>query len=145
MTPLFLDTAYVYALLNTRDEWHERAKNWQAFLAARRQTLITTEFILVEIGDGLANLRFRKQAILRLHSKPPRIKIPAHLPRQRLVLPEQPPRGQSTPKHPALRLVLYGFEPIRRARPRFERLLVRRVDSLPQRGTQLRRHVLHPH
>jgi|SRR6476646_5932650 predicted nucleic acid-binding protein len=63
MTPLFLDTAYVYALLNTRDEWHERAKNWQAFLAARRQTLITTEFILVEIGDGLANLRFRKQAI----------------------------------------------------------------------------------
>ena len=63
MTPLFLDTAYVYALLNTRDEWHERAKSWQSFLAPRRQPLITTEYVLVEMGDGLANLRFRKQAI----------------------------------------------------------------------------------
>ena len=45
------------------DEWHERAKSWQSFLAPRRQPLITTEYVLVEMGDGLANLRFRKQAI----------------------------------------------------------------------------------
>src|SRR2546423_12490041 len=63
MTPLFLDTAYVYALLNTRDEWHERAKSWQSFLASRRQRLVTTEYVLVEIGDGLAHLRFRSQAM----------------------------------------------------------------------------------
>jgi hypothetical protein len=59
---LFLDTAFVYALINTRDEWHGRAVQWQARLAAERRPLLTTEFVLMEIGDGLAALRFRVQA-----------------------------------------------------------------------------------
>jgi len=68
---LFLDTAFVYALLNTRDEWHGPAVRWQSRLSAESRPLLTTEFVLMEIGDGLAALRFRSvaaEAIRRLRS-----------------------------------------------------------------------------
>jgi len=58
----FLDTAYVYALVNTRDEWHDAAVMWQEKLEQDRRQIITTELILVEIADGLASIRFRDQA-----------------------------------------------------------------------------------
>ncbi|HLH26291.1 MAG TPA: PIN domain-containing protein [Chloroflexota bacterium] len=61
--PLFLDTAYVYASVNTRDQWRDAALRWEAYLAAERRRLVTTEFVLTEIADGLANLRFRTQAV----------------------------------------------------------------------------------
>ena len=59
---IFLDTAYVYALVNTRDEWHDAALMWQEKLEQDRRQIITTELILVEIADGLASIRFRDQA-----------------------------------------------------------------------------------
>lgn len=59
----FLDTAYVYALVNTRDQWHERAVRWEQRLAAERRPLVTTEFVLMEIGDGLAAVRFRTHGV----------------------------------------------------------------------------------
>ena len=59
---VFLDTAYVYALVNTRDAWHQTAVRWQQRLARDGTRLITTEFILIEIADGLANVRFRREA-----------------------------------------------------------------------------------
>jgi predicted nucleic acid-binding protein len=62
-SPIFLDTAYIYALVNTRDQWHQQAVQWQRKLASERRTLITTELILVEIADGLAAVRFRTQAM----------------------------------------------------------------------------------
>lgn len=61
--PIFLDTAYVNALVNTRDQWHEAAVQWERTLSADKRRLMTTEFILVEIGDGLAAVRFRVQAV----------------------------------------------------------------------------------
>ena len=61
--PIFLDTAYVNALVNTRDQWHDAAVQWQRKLAADRRRLVTTEFVLVEIADGLAAVRFRIQAV----------------------------------------------------------------------------------
>jgi len=60
--PVFLDTAYVNARINTRDQWHEAAVRWERKLAADWRQLITTEFVLVEIADGLAAVRFRLQA-----------------------------------------------------------------------------------
>ncbi len=66
LTPLFLDTAYVYALVNTRDQWHESAVGWQSRLAAEGRRLVTTQLVLVEIADGLAAIRFRAQAALIL-------------------------------------------------------------------------------
>ena len=61
--PVFLDTACVYARLNSRDEWHERARLWENRLALERRRLITTQLVLVEIADGLASTRFRMKAV----------------------------------------------------------------------------------
>jgi hypothetical protein len=61
-TPVFLDKAYVNALVNTRDQWHAAAVQWEQKLAADTRRLVTTEFVLVEIADGLAAVRFRAQA-----------------------------------------------------------------------------------
>ncbi|MDQ3703089.1 MAG: PIN domain-containing protein [Chloroflexota bacterium] len=72
-SPVFLDTAYVYALLYTRDRWHAAARAWEQRLAVGRRRLLTTEFVLAEIADGLAALRFRThavQAIDTLRSSP---------------------------------------------------------------------------
>ena len=62
-TPIFLDTAYVNALVNTRDQWHDAAVQWQRKLSTDKRRLVTTEFVLVEIADGLAAVRFRVQAV----------------------------------------------------------------------------------
>src|SRR3970040_2448924 len=51
---IFLDTSYVNAPINTRDQWHPVAVEWERHLASARRKLLTTEFILVEIADGLA-------------------------------------------------------------------------------------------
>jgi predicted nucleic acid-binding protein len=61
-TPVFLDTAYVNALVNTRDQWHAATVQWEQKLAADTQRLVTMQFVLVEIADGLAAVRFRAQA-----------------------------------------------------------------------------------
>ena len=61
--PIFLDTAYVNALMNTRDQWHDVAMQWERQLAVDKRRLVTTEFVLVEIADGLAAVRFRAQAV----------------------------------------------------------------------------------
>ena len=60
---VFLDTAYVYALINTRDKWHERAVVWQEQFAKERKLLLSTEFVLVEIADGLAAVHFHNHAV----------------------------------------------------------------------------------
>jgi uncharacterized protein len=72
-TAIFLDTAYVYALVNTRDEWHEEALGWQEKLETDRRAIVTTELVLIEIADGLASIRFRTQAaqiLIELQSSP---------------------------------------------------------------------------
>lgn len=64
--PLFLDTAYANALVNTRDQWHETATRWEEHLATNRRRLVTTEIVLTEIADGLAAVRFRSRAALMI-------------------------------------------------------------------------------
>lgn len=65
--PLFLDTAFIYALFNTRDQWHARAVKWQKDLEADVRPLVTTQLILVEIGNGLAGQQFRQRAATIIH------------------------------------------------------------------------------
>src|SRR4051794_21645792 len=60
--PIFLDTAYVTALINTRDQWHGSALKWEEQLARERRRLVTTEFVLTEIADSLAVVHLRMQA-----------------------------------------------------------------------------------
>jgi len=60
---LSLDTAYIYALFNTRDQWHERAAEWERKVAAENHPLVTTQFVLMEIANGLSALKFRRNAV----------------------------------------------------------------------------------
>lgn len=59
---VFLDTAHVMALLNTADQRHADAVSWQQHLLHNPRPLLTTEFVLLEIADGLASIRFRNRA-----------------------------------------------------------------------------------
>jgi predicted nucleic acid-binding protein len=59
---VFIDTSYVYALINPNDQWHARAITCQQILAAENRLLITSEFILTEIADGLSSIAFREAA-----------------------------------------------------------------------------------
>ncbi|MCY7347550.1 MAG: PIN domain-containing protein [Pyrinomonadaceae bacterium] len=57
---LFLDTAYIYALFNTRDQWHAAAVEWEGKIAAENLSLLTTQFVLTEVANGLSALKFRR-------------------------------------------------------------------------------------
>lgn len=60
--PYFVDTAYIQALINTRDQWHSGAARWETRLAGERRRLVTTEFVLIEFGDALATIKARSLA-----------------------------------------------------------------------------------
>jgi predicted nucleic acid-binding protein len=49
--PVFIDTGYILALVNTADEFHQRAS-----VAAQvvPPPFLTTEAVLTEIGNGLS-------------------------------------------------------------------------------------------
>ncbi len=62
--PVFVDTSYILALLNSRDEFHQ-----QALILADQidGKLITTEAVLTEIGNALAKPQWRELAINTLN------------------------------------------------------------------------------
>lgn len=66
--PYFLDTSYLNALVNDRDQWHGVAVNWARLLATQRQPLLTTEFVLIEFADALSAVRFRAQAVATIET-----------------------------------------------------------------------------
>ena len=55
MTPLFADTFYFIALLNPDDAARERAVEYSRFI----EQSVTTEWVLLELADGLAETRNR--------------------------------------------------------------------------------------
>ena len=59
-TQTFIDTLFVVALINPRDQYHAKA----AALAAKYENsrLLTTDAVLLEIGNGLAR-NYKQQAI----------------------------------------------------------------------------------
>jgi predicted nucleic acid-binding protein len=60
--PIFVDTSYVQARVNTRNQWHSAAVRYGARLATERRRLVTTEFVPIEFGDALAAVGVRLQA-----------------------------------------------------------------------------------
>jgi len=61
---IFIDSSYILALVNTHDEFHKIAKR----LANEINTkLVTTEAILVEIGNALSRLQWRELSIATLN------------------------------------------------------------------------------
>ena len=58
---LFLDTAFIQALLNSRDDYHNRAKNLFSRVTAASEVWLT-EAILVEVGNALSKFNRRGAA-----------------------------------------------------------------------------------
>jgi predicted nucleic acid-binding protein len=56
----FVDTCYVVALVNRRDQFHVRAR--ELALAYRERPVLTTDAILLEIGNALARA-FKREAV----------------------------------------------------------------------------------
>lgn len=58
--PVLIDTAFVTALINRRDQHHERARQLASIFENR--PLVVTDVILLEIGNSLAR-HFRVEAV----------------------------------------------------------------------------------
>lgn len=54
--PLFLDTSYILALLNTRDKYHQAALGVSVNVSP---PYITSEAVLIEVGNALSPLPYR--------------------------------------------------------------------------------------
>jgi predicted nucleic acid-binding protein len=73
ITPVFLDTGYVIALLSPRDHFHDKAIALSYTLEQSRARLVTTPAIIFEIGAAFSRLSHRpagKQFLDYLHSYP---------------------------------------------------------------------------
>jgi predicted nucleic acid-binding protein len=58
---VFVDTAAWIALANSRDALHEAAKRIFDGLWEANSRLVTSEFVLVEVGNALSSSQFRKR------------------------------------------------------------------------------------
>lgn len=68
MSEIFLDTAYAIALSAPTDAHHERAILLAGRLEVEGTRLVTTQAVLLEIGNALSRLRYRKAAVELLDS-----------------------------------------------------------------------------
>jgi uncharacterized protein len=59
MTRVFADTFYFLALLNKHDEAHAKALAYSSLI----DKLVTTEWVLTELADGLASSRRRRMFV----------------------------------------------------------------------------------
>ncbi|PXF60537.1 MAG: PIN domain-containing protein [Candidatus Methanogaster sp.] len=57
---IFIDTGYILALINTSDEYHERASAITSEIVGR---FVITEAVLTEIGNTLSRLRWRSTSV----------------------------------------------------------------------------------
>lgn len=62
-TPVFIDTGYILAAINTADKYHERAQIAAAYV---KPPFLTTEAVLIEIANALAKHRWRALGVATL-------------------------------------------------------------------------------
>ena len=118
MKSVFADTVYFLALLNPADQWHPQARSLSLQLPG---PLVTTEFVLLEVGDGLSHAENRLR-FARL-----------------LQLLEQQPDVEVVPASSALFREACGLHAQRQQRVVSYRLqLLRRYDGAGHRGGPLR-------
>jgi hypothetical protein len=65
---LFVDATYVIALVSKHDQHHTSARQLAVEVARRRQQLVTTRAVVIEVANALAKLRFRSAALSVLES-----------------------------------------------------------------------------
>jgi uncharacterized DUF497 family protein len=68
MTEFFLDTSFAIALSSVTDQNHVRAVKLANQIEADRTRLVTTQAILLEIGNSLSKQKYRAAAIQLLES-----------------------------------------------------------------------------
>jgi uncharacterized protein len=68
MSEVFLDTSFAIALSAVTDENHARAVQIAEQLESNNTRLVTTQAILLEIGNSLSKKRYRSAAIALLDS-----------------------------------------------------------------------------
>ena len=64
---LFVDTSFFVALLNSRDVYHQTALSLQVQLDKQKVRKVTSEYVLIELGDGLSRLQYRPLASRLIH------------------------------------------------------------------------------
>ena len=67
MKKVFVDTSAWLALLNIDDIWHQQAKKVRLELVKQNYIFITTEFVLLEVGDALCSQGLRSNTANFLH------------------------------------------------------------------------------
>lgn len=55
MKQVFVDTSAWIALLNTDDVWHKKARQVRLDLLKQNYSFVTSQFILLEVGDALCS------------------------------------------------------------------------------------------
>jgi predicted nucleic acid-binding protein len=68
MTEVFLDTSFAIALSSITDQNHARAVKLANRIETDRTRLVTTQAILLEIGNSLSKQKYRAAAIQLLES-----------------------------------------------------------------------------
>ncbi len=63
MNELFLDTSFSIGLVSPRDQIHEKAINWARKIEESKIPIITTQAVLLEIGNALSKFSFRQVGI----------------------------------------------------------------------------------
>ena len=73
MHHVFVDTAAWIALINADDWLHQRAVQVMSDLRRQKTSLLTTEFVLLEVADALSSPLIREQTVVfinQLRSQP---------------------------------------------------------------------------
>lgn len=68
MTEVFLDTSFAIALSSVTDQNHARAVKLASQIEIDKISLVTTQAVLLEIGNALSKQRYRVAAIQLLES-----------------------------------------------------------------------------
>jgi predicted nucleic acid-binding protein len=68
MVEVFLDASYAIALASSQDQHHQRAVALARRLERERLRLVTTQAVVLEIGNALSRRQYRAEAFLLLDS-----------------------------------------------------------------------------
>lgn len=77
MSELFLDASFAIAPSSNSDEFHPPAVALAEKIKREKSRLVTTRFVLIEVGNSLARFRFRSTAVILLNNleRDPMVKI----------------------------------------------------------------------
>lgn len=64
---VFLDTSYSIAAAVGKDEFHKRARELAVQLRTQNIKIVTTQAVILEIGNALSKIKYRQAAIEIIH------------------------------------------------------------------------------